>query len=225
MDEIRDWHPFSDDLIQCLSDFGPDPVIGVGHSIGGIVTLRAALRDPQRFRAIILIEPVLFTPPRLVAWEFSRALGIAQRVHPLIAGARKRRKTFDDLQTVFRGYRTREIFKYMSDESLQAYIEGMTIPKAEGGFQLAFSPEWEAHIYLTGLRDLDLWRGLHKLELPTLILRGAESDTFLENAARLVKRKNPMVRIEIVENSTHLLPLERPQHVFTLIQAFLKEAL
>ena len=225
MGDIQDWHPFSHDLIQFLSSCAPDPVIGVGHSIGGIVTLRAALRDPKRFRAIVLIEPVLFAPPRLLAWALLRAIGLAHRVHPLIAGARKRRKTFDDLQTVFRSYRTRQIFRYMSDEALQTYIAGMTVPKQGGGYRLAYSPEWEAQVYLTGLRDLDLWRDLHILEMPTLILRGAESNTFFENAARLVRRKNPMVRIETVEKATHLLPLERPQQVFTLIQTFLQEAL
>src|SRR5688572_8119884 len=42
--DIEDWNPFSDDLLQFLAS-RPSPVIGVGHSIGAIVTLRAALRD------------------------------------------------------------------------------------------------------------------------------------------------------------------------------------
>ena len=40
--EIEDWKPFSEDLLQFLSQ-EPRPVIGVGHSIGAVVTLRAAL--------------------------------------------------------------------------------------------------------------------------------------------------------------------------------------
>jgi pimeloyl-ACP methyl ester carboxylesterase len=109
----------------------------------------------------------------------------------------------------------------MSGESLNAYINGITKPKADGGYELVYSPEWEAHIYLTGLRDFDLWRGLSRLDIPTLIIRGAETDTFLPNAARLVQKKNPKIQIHTMEKSTHLLPLERPQEVFEIMQSFL----
>ena len=100
---------------------------------------------------------------------------------------------------------------------------GITKPKADGGFELAYSPEWESHIYLTGLRDFDLWRELPKLKIPTLIIRGAETDTFLEKAANLVKKKNPKIQIKTLEKSTHILPLEHPQEVFNLMQAFLSD--
>jgi pimeloyl-ACP methyl ester carboxylesterase len=143
----------------------------------------------------------------------------------LIAGAKRRRRGFDHLETVFRSYRARKIFRYMSDENLRIYIEGMTQPKPDGTFELVYSPEWEAQIYRTGLKDFDIWRGLPKLEVPTLFIRGAETDTFLENAARLVKRRQPKARVETLDKSTHLLPLERAQEVFDLMQSFLRETL
>lgn len=222
--EIRTWHPLSDDLLRFLSEHEVGPVIGVGHSVGAVVTLRAALREPGRFRALVLIDPVLFVPARLATWSIIRTLGLGERLHPLIRSAQKRRRAFDDLETVFRGYRSRPIFRYMSDENLRAYIAGITKPSANGRHELVYSPEWEAQIYRTGLHDFDIWRSLPKLETPTLILRGAETDTFLENAARLVRKKQPKVRIETLEKSTHLLPLERPKEVFDIMQSFLREA-
>ena len=225
IEDVKDWHPFSDDLLRFLTTGGHGPVIGVGHSIGGIVTLRAAMRAPDKFSALVLLDPVLFPPSRLIAWNIARATGFGEKAHPLIAGAKRRRKTFDDLESIFRGYRSRSIFRYMSDENLKIYIEGITQQKSDGGYELIFSPEWESHIYLTGLRDFDLWRGLPKLEVPTLIIRGAETDTFFENSARLVKQKQPKVKIETLEKSTHILPLERPQEVFEITQNFLAETL
>ena len=229
--DIKDWQPFSDDLRFFLSSQPfdqtqgrPDPVIGVGHSIGAIVTLRTALRDPSKFRALVLIDPVLFVPSFLVNWHIIRMLGLGDRLHPLITGAKKRRRTFDDLETVYRGYRNRSIFRYMSDENLRIYIEGIT-RKTNAGYELVYSPEWEAHIYRTGLHDFDIWRNLPKLEVPTLFIRGAETDTFLEDAERLVKQKQPKVRVEALEKSTHILPLERPKEVFEIMQSFLKEVL
>ncbi len=219
--DIQDWKPLSDDLLRFLASTAPAPVIGVGHSIGAIVTLRAALRDPGKFKALVLIDPVLFVPGFLTTWRIARMLGLEERFHPLIARTRKRRRTFDDLETIFRGYRNRPIFRYMSDESLGMYIKGMTRP-TESGYELVYSPEWEAQIYLTAFQDFDLWRDLPKLEVPTLFLRGAETDTFLENAAMLVKRKQPQAQVETIDKSTHLLPLERPQEVFDRMQSFLR---
>jgi len=234
-EEIQNWYPLSEDLLRFLSSQSgldtsekgigstrPTPVIGVGHSIGAMVTLRAALRDPGKFRALVLIDPVLFVPGFMLRWHIVRVLGLRERFHPLINGAKKRRRIFDDLGTVYRGYRTREVFRYMSDENLRIFIEGITKPKADGTYELVYSPEWEAQIYRTGMHDFDIWRDLHKLEVPTLIIRGVETDTFLEEAAKLVKRKQHKVRVEALEKSTHILPLERPQEVFEIMQSFLK---
>lgn len=230
--EVNDWRIFSDDLLKFLPSSTPTaplsegltPVIGVGHSIGATVTLRAALREPSKFRALVLIEPVLFPWGRMVSWNFIRAIGLGNRLHPKIPGALKRRRTFDDLDLVFRGYRNRPVFRYMSDENLRIYVEGIT-RKTDNGYELVFSPEWEAHIYYTGLRDFDIWRDLPKLEVPALFIRASETDTFWEESAKLIKRKQPKARIETMEKSTHLLPLEHPKEVFDIMQSFLKEAL
>ena len=224
-EDIDDWHPLSDDLLRFLSDREPGPIIGVGHSIGAVVTLRAALRDPGKFRALVLIDPVLFVPSFMVSWHIFRILGLGERFHPLIIGAKKRRSTFDNLETLFLGYRSRSIFRYMSDENLKIYIEGITKPKADDGYELVYPPEWEAQVYRTGMHDFDILRNLPRLEVPTLIIRGTETDTFMENIARLVKRKQPKVRVEALERSTHILPLERPKEVFEIMQSFLKETL
>lgn len=226
-DEINDWHSFSDDLRVFLNSYPldgttqgkPVPVIGVGHSVGAIVTLRAALRNPRKFRALIILDPVLFVPQRLVEWRVQRAKD--PKSHPLIQRAEKRRRTFSDLERVFESYRDRDLFRYMSDENLRIYIEGIT-RKTKDGYELVYSPDWESRIYFTSMQDFDIWNNLQTLQVPALFLRGAETDTFLEEAAMLVNLKQPRARIETLEKSTHLLPLERPVEVFEIMQSFLK---
>jgi pimeloyl-ACP methyl ester carboxylesterase len=223
-EQLNDWFPLSEDLLRFLSAHKLDPILGVGHSLGAIVLLRAALWEPARFRALVLIDPVLYPPFFIILMNFVRLLGVGERFHPIISGALKRRRQFNDLELVFRGYRNRAVFRYFPDEYLRAYISGITRRNVNGGYELVYTPEWEARIYSTGIwPDMDLWRGLKHHEVPTLIIRGAESDTFLEHAADLIKRKNPTVGIKKVEKSTHLLPLERPKEVSEMIHSFLKE--
>jgi len=227
-DQIDDWHTFSEDLrvflnsspLSSTSNGEPVPVIAVGHSIGAIVTLRAALRYPKKFRALVLLDPVLFVPRRLVEWKVQRAKDPLS--NPWIQGAQKRRREFSDLESVYTSYREREVFRYLSDENLRIYIEGIT-RKTENGYELVYSPEWEERIYFTSLQDFDIWNNLQYLRVPTLFIRGAETDTFLENAAELVKFKQPKARVEVLEKATHLLPLEQPKEVFDILQSFLNQ--
>ena len=222
-EELRSWHPLSDDLLQFLTSQATAPVIGVGHSIGAIVTLRAALRDPGKFKALVLIDPVLLVPRFLLLWNVIKSLGLGDRLHPLISGAKRRRRTFDDLDTLYRRYRERDVFRYMSNENLRIYIEGITRPTNDGKYELVYSPDWEAQIYRTWMQDFDIWRELPNLTVPAIFIRGAETDTFMKPAAKLVKRKQPKAWVVSLEKSTHLLPLERPQEVFDIMQSFLEK--
>jgi len=219
--EINDWRPLTEDFLRGLDENPSEPPIIVGHSLGGIVALRAALHHPERIRALVLIDPVLFTPWAILRWNLVRALGLGHRLHRLIPITKARRRTFNDLDRLFNGYRRKDLFKYMNDESLRAYITGITSPEATGGYRLSYSPEWEVRIYYTGIwHDLDLWRGLRSLKTPLLIIRGAESDTFLAAAAHQVVRTNPAVQVETIQKATHLVPLERPAETCELIQNF-----
>jgi pimeloyl-ACP methyl ester carboxylesterase len=224
-EEIADWYPLTDDFMRFLDEHPTGPAIGIGHSVGGIVTLRAALRYPGRFRALVLIDPVLFPTYIIRSWQLINSLGLGYQMHPLVRAARKRLRQFDDLDRLFKGYRRKPVFKYMDDPSLRAYIEGIAC-KVEQGYKLCYSVEWEMHIYATSVwHDLDIWQGLPGLNIPLMIIRGAETDTFWTSTARRVLRKNPGTKIESIPQSTHLVPLERPAEVAQAIQEFIKEIL
>jgi pimeloyl-ACP methyl ester carboxylesterase len=225
-EEIRSWHPFTDELLLFLQEQKITPVIGAGHSMGAIVTLRTALSKPDQFQALILIDPVLFPPSFILGRIILNVIGLGYKQHPLIAAALKRRRYFEDLNQLFLSYRQKNIFRYLSEDALRAYINGIVKPAQNGGYELVFSPEWEAQIYYSGIwRDLDLWRGLPGLKVPTLIIRGEESDTFLNPVAQRIKRICPAISIATIEKSTHLVPLEKPESTFDITQGFLREIL
>ena len=222
--DIDDWLPLTDDFLQFLDTHQTGPMICVGHSMGGIALLRAALREPERFKAIVLLDPVLFPPYYSPLWSLLFKSGLLYRLHPMITTTRKRRREFNDLGRLFNGFRRKSIFRYMDDEALQAYVEGIACKTDKGSYQLCYSIEWEARLYITAVwRDRDIWRGLPKLKVPTLIIRGVETNTFWERTGKLVKRKQPKIKVEALERATHLVALERPAEVSNLIHSFFEE--
>lgn len=224
-EEIADWNPLTDDFLRYLDERQTGASIAVGHSVGGIVVLRAALRQPERFQALVLIDPVLFPPYVIRSWQVICAMGIGYQLHPLVRETRDRRQQFDDLDRLFSGYRRKPVFRFMGDPELRAYIEGIACP-GEHGYKLCYSADWEMRIYATSVwRDMDIWHGLPGLAIPLLIIRGEETDTFWTSTARGVLRKVPSAQVVTIPQATHLVPLERPEEVSQAIQEFLQENL
>jgi len=223
-EEIEDWRPLTDDFLDFLDAHHNGPITCVGHSMGGTALLRAALREPERFKAIALLDPVILPPFYIAYWNVVRKLSIGERHHPFLKAARQRRQQFDDLERLYQSYRRKPVFRYFDDEALHAYVNGIACQVDESVYQLCYSSEWEIHIYRTSLwRDMDIWRRIPKLEVPTLIVRGAETDTFWDRTGKLIQRKQPEVKVEVLEHSTHLLALERPKEVSNLTLAFFEE--
>jgi len=221
--DLQDWSVLAEDLSDFLEEHRLTTLIGVGHSMGATTTLRLALDQPDRFTALVLIDPVLFPPWIIKQWELIYRLGLGTILHPLIRIAKKRRRKFQSRQAMFDNYRQKSVFKWLSNESLNDYVEALACPNAEGDFELCYSPEWEAQIYLTGTRaiDLEIWGHLPDLKPPVLIIRGASTTTFWRRTASMVKRYLPGATICSIPDATHLVPLERPTKVYETILEFM----
>ena len=221
---VQDWRILSADVLEFLRQRACAPVIGVGHSVGAITLLRAALSRPDQFSALVLIEPVLLPPWVILLWQLISAFRLAKQAHPLTKSAQRRRQVFASRDEIFRGYRRKSIFRYLDDTSLRAYTNGLLLDLPDGRMGLRYSVDWEVQIYATGVKaDLDLWFGLPKLRIPLLIIRGAETDTTWASTARLAQMIRPATRVITLQKATHLAPLEKPQPIAELIEKFLGE--
>lgn len=218
---LTSWHPLVDDLVQFMDERGARGWIGVGHSLGASVTVAAALRRPELFRALVLIEPVFLPPALLAVYAVFQKLGLAGRVHPLVPGARRRRRAFDSPEQMFDRYRRAAVFSRLDDEALRDYVAAALRPAANGAgpFELAFTPEWEARVYETG--PLNPWGTLHRLRPPLLAIRGAATDTFVPAGVRALRRRLPGAEVVEMAGAGHLVPLEQPEAVGRIIHTFL----
>jgi pimeloyl-ACP methyl ester carboxylesterase len=224
--ELNDWHILSEDLIRFFDQQDIKSTIAIGHSLGSVVSLRAALNNQDRFKALVLLEPVLFTPLLIYAYRMIRSESLLYRFHPLIRAASRRRIEFPDNDQIFKNFRSKEIFKYLDDDNLRAYIQGIISKDARGKNKLRYDPEWEMRIYATGIwNDMDIWERIKDLRIPVLFIRGEETNSFKSSTVKLIKIKLPTAKIINLPKSSHLVPLEKPEMVGSIIVKFLEENL
>jgi len=220
---LETWAPLVEDVLQFVDERDTRGWIGVGHSLGAIVLTAAALRRPELFRALALIEPVFLRPAVLNVYAVFQRLGLAARVHPLVPGARRRRQVFESTEAMFERYRQARVFARLDDEGLRDYVRAVSRPRPDGTVELAYTPAWEARIYETG--PLNLWGELQRLRPPMLAIRGAETDTFSRAGVRALRRRLPTAQVVEMPWVGHLVPLERPEEVAKTIVRFLDDTI
>ena len=89
---LRTWKPYVRDLESLVATM-PQPIVLVGHSMGGTVSLELAAANPGSIAGLVLVDPVL--PPPSVGWwlPLARAVGWTRRV-PIARGAARRTMEF-----------------------------------------------------------------------------------------------------------------------------------
>lgn len=210
----KSWGDLAGDLVGELRRRGVEEAVGVGHSLGGVLDLMAAAADPNRFRALALVDPVIFTGVHSLFWGGLRGLGFGSRL-PLIRGARRRRETFPDLEQVRASYAGKSVFASWEPEVLEDYIRSAFVETDGGAVRLRYPKLWESRIF--ELTPATVWRELKSLGVPMLFIRGGVSDTFVAAAAERVGRELENAHVVEVSGASHFVPMEKPREVARLI--------
>ena len=181
------------------------PVIGIGHSLGGILHLLAAVENPELYRQIILLDAPVISRLSSHGLRLLKITKLIDRCSPSQI-TRFRRNLWNTRGEAFEHFRKKPKFAAFDEEVLRDYVEYGTA-ETEKGFELAFSPRTEAEIYRTIPHSLPALRG--KLKVPTVYIGGTNSDE-----ARLAKlsfmRKYFPIDFHFLEGS-HLFPFEIPE--------------
>jgi len=154
--ENKDWKKCVDKLSAELASLKDDntPLLAVGHSAGGALLSCVATLHPQLMQSLIIIDPPMFRPAFRLFVEVGKVLprGVVERVHPLVAGAMRKRGKFSDRQDAEEYFRGRKLFQSFNEEFVESFLEhGIVEHGGEegGGATLSFSKENEANMYLT----------------------------------------------------------------------------
>jgi pimeloyl-ACP methyl ester carboxylesterase len=209
----------ADDILEGLDRLGFQGGVGIGHSLGAVLTLYAAVRRPGLFSRVILIDPTMLPPAFLWKVRLLRLVGLDARPR-LVEGALRRRRTWESGEAAYRYFRERKNFTSWSDPMVRAYTEGITAPSPSGGVQLSYPPEWEARIYQT--IPTDVWKKASLLHIPTLVIRGEASNTFTAESERAFRKAFPAAQFRAIPGAGHLVVQEKPDEIGEVVRDFLR---
>tara|TARA_A100001015_G_scaffold22087_1_gene25051 strand:+ start:16908 stop:17759 length:852 start_codon:yes stop_codon:yes gene_type:complete len=216
--DVSSWMDFVADCDAFLEEQSLRDIVGMGHSIGAVMTLLLEIIQPGRFKHIVLLDPVLF--------PFSNQLGLL--IFKLIIGhlrfvkkTYERQVLFASIDDVFQHYRTKKIFKFIDDANLTIICQSL-FKKTDQGVELIQTPEWEAKIYkIGGLSYPFLWKNINKIKCPILLLAGEHSHICKVKEIQKLSFLASKFDYKILDQSSHLLPFEAPLKNVEYIKLFL----
>lgn len=139
---IANWAETGDDLLPLIDALPAGPLIGAGHSMGGVCLVRAAAQRPGRFARLVLIDPVIFAP------EYY-AVHRADAGDPDDHFVSKRRNHWSSAEEMIARFAARFPYSEWDPLVLADYCTYGLLPRADGdGFELACPPRLEASAYL-----------------------------------------------------------------------------
>lgn len=211
------WQSLSRQLEAWLEPL-PKPLIGVGHSMGGVLMFMVASRRPEWFRALLMLDPPLVNGLPGLAFNLLRQLGMGDRITP--AGkSQGRRAHWPDRQSVEDYFRSRTLFRRFDSRCLEDYLDA-GLERDDNGYHLRFDPAIEVAIFRTTPGNTGRYP---RLSVPGAVISGSQSlPRFHGGAARHARRHHMLHRFA---PGGHLFPLEQPERAAIRVGEVLDELL
>ena len=216
----ENWHNLVAELIASIKRQATQPVIAVGHSLGGVLSLLAAIEEPALFKAVVLLDSPLIGPFKSNMVRLAKALGVIDRITPAFR-TKGRRVFWQNKEQLLHYLRTRALFKTFTDQCLDDYISYGLELQADG-YYLRFDRHIEYQIYRTIPHIIPKLQG--KLFVPATLIYGDKS-TVVGRMDRRYMRTYFNIKSSKIKG-THLFPMEYPQlaaeHVMRALEALLR---
>jgi pimeloyl-ACP methyl ester carboxylesterase len=194
-------------LAQSLADqLGLDQIRWVGTSMGGAIGM---LAGAGALKGRI---------SHLVLNDIGPALGAAavERIR-CYAGNPPQFDSVTELEAFFRtvykpyGWQSDAQWRRMTESSVRRMPDGKVTPHYDPNMVRQF---------IVHPRDYDLWPSYDALAMPTLVLRGVESDLLLQETADEMTRRGPCAQLEVIPGCGHAPALNVPAQI-DLVRGFL----
>lgn len=211
----QNWTKLVQELINYIEKTYNEPIIGMGHSFGGVLTFLAAVKRPELFRSIVMLDSFLPGRVRSTMVLLAKSFGFIDRVTP--AGRSKNRRNqwanFAEAEDYFA---SKQLFANFDRECLHDYVEYGT-HKTEHGIELRFDPAIEYKIFRT--LPHNLLRYKKKLQVPGTLIYG--KDSYLIKSIGLESAQKTFGLVCEPTVGGHLFPFEYPQLSAAKVKAVL----
>jgi pimeloyl-ACP methyl ester carboxylesterase len=215
-----DWKLLADDIRILIAQLNLTDVVGVGHSIGGHLIARAAAHAPERFKHLILIDPVIMSPERYAQLHRFTA-SIDARDHPVS----RRKNQWRDADEMYQRFKDRAPFDSWQPEVLRDYCDYALRPADNDAIrQLACDPINEASFYLNQKGNESIHRELPNITTPVTLLRAPPGDDAISNLSTSptwpeLAAALPDCEEIFLPDLNHFIPMQDPALVAKTIQA------
>jgi pimeloyl-ACP methyl ester carboxylesterase len=215
----HNWDIFADDLIGQI-ETQDKPVIAIGHSLGSSCTVLAAIKRPDLFKALVLIEPAMLSFPMSLLFKFAPRKFIHDS--KLVQGTLNKPDTWNTREEYLTYIKKFKGYKKFSEKSYNDFADH-AIRKEGETLKLAYPKIWEAHNYTMAPYLINNLNKLDKLKVPTVAIRGKANMFFSNKLWKKWQAKQPNAIFLEDKNFAHLIPLEGPQECMELIISGLKD--
>ena len=205
------WQGLVDEVILSIKKGSNQPVVALGHSLGGVLSVMAAVQEPALFKTVIILDSPLIGRFKSSLVRLSKQVGLIDHLTPAFR-TRKRRTHWDCREQVLAYLKTKSLFKHFTAACLEDYVD-FGLQHDETGYTLRFDSEIEYQIYRTIPHTLSQYEG--RLQVPTVLIYGNQSRV-VDRHDRLYMNKHYGIT-SIETQGTHMFPMEHPDVVADLI--------
>jgi esterase len=193
---------YASDLVKILDELGWSRVNLVGHSMGGRNAMSFASQYPERVERLVIED---------IGPDANQAA--VARIHKLLEG----------MPTPFKEKRTAKDFlmNNISDPALGMYLYSNLEEKPDGSFDWRFSKKAILESVDLG-RAKERWDQIKSFAMPTLIVRGENSEEFPKEVFEKIGLVNPKIERVEIKNSGHWVHFDQPDEFIRVLQEFLE---
>lgn len=200
----NNWLNLEQEMIHNFEKSYSQPVIAVGHSLGGALSMRVAAKRPDLIKAVVVLDVPALSLLEAQGLKLIKCFGMMDKVTPA-ARAVNRKAQWDNQAEAIEYFRSKRLMSQFDQRCLENYVRFGTEPAADK-IRLRFNPEVEVQIYRTIPDDFVLRR---PLSVPAVAIAGKESTVLTRKQATRMQRKLGMQLYWLP--GTHMFPLEYPE--------------
>ena len=213
------WAALVDELVARLETYDA-PAILVGHSLGGMLCMLAALRRPDLARCVVMLDAPVVAGWRALVWRAAKRIGWGERLSPARFSC-KRRERWPSRDAARQHFSAKPLFQAWAPGALDDYMQHGLAPHPEG-VTLRFRRDIETRIYATLPHDMGA--ALRRpFPVPVGFIAGTESEE-LRQATLGPTRQLVGENLVMIEGG-HLYPLEKPEQTARLARDMIERLL